>query len=104
MSYNYISRRTTNEFDYRYNDYESIRKFYRKGKTYSAVTYRYKTIDETKEIWLRIEVDYRLFWGFVLTENGENPGRLVLSDGVFDQEYFDNFVSDCIKQIGKFIY
>ena len=138
--------RVTNEFDYRYNDCESIRRFYRKGKTYPALTYRYKTIDETKEIWLRIEVDHRLFWGFVLSENGENPGKLVLSDEeikrimnlsklykehwwfyweylsvddedkspnfvypndvlmkLFDQEYFEKFVSDCIKQIGKFI-
>lgn len=138
--------RLTNQHDYRYNEYESIKRFYRKGKTYPALTYKYKTIDESKEIWLRIEVDHRLFWGFVLTENGKNPEKLVLPDDkikkimnldrlykehwwfyweylssddvnkspnfvypndilmkLFDQEYFDKFVSDCIKQIGKFI-
>ena len=138
--------RLTNQHDYRYNEYESIKRFYRKGKTYPALTYKYKMIDESKEIWLRIEVDHRLFWGFVLTENGENPEKLVLPDDeikkimnldrlykehwwfyweylsaddinkspnfvypndilmkLFDQEYFDKFISDCIKQIGKFI-
>lgn len=138
--------RLTNEFDYKYNDYDSIKRFYRKGKTYPALTYKYKTIDDSKEIWLRIEVDHRLFFGFVLAENGDNPGKLVLPDEkikeimnmnrlykegwwlyweylslddedkspnfvypndvlmkLYDQEYFDKFVSDCIKQIGKFI-
>ena len=138
--------RLTNEFDYKYNNYEAIKNFYQRGKTYPALTYRYKTIDENKEVWLRIEVDHRLFFGFVLAENDENPGKLVLPDEeikkqmnmdrlykdgwwffweylsaddedkspnfvypndtlikLFDQEYFDKFISDCIKQIGKFI-
>lgn len=138
--------RLTNEFDYKYNDYEAIKRFYQRGKTYPALTYRYKTIDENKEAWLRIEVDHRLFFGFVLAENDENPGKLVLPDEeikkqmnmdrlykdgwwfyweylsvddedkspnfvypndtlikLFDQEYFDKFISDCVKRIGKFI-
>lgn len=138
--------RLTNEFDYKYNECEAIKKFYQKNKTYPALTYRYKTIDDSKEVWLRIEVDHRLFFGFVLSENNENPGKLVLSDDeikklmnmdrlykdgwwfyweylssddedkspnfvtpndvlikLFDQEYFDKFVRDCIHQIGKFI-
>lgn len=74
-----------NRFDYKYNDYESIKKFYKREKTYPALTYRYKKIDETKEIWFRIEVSYNLYCGFVVVENGENPGKLVMSQDEIKQ-------------------
>ena len=57
---------------YKYNNYEAIEKFYGGRKTWPSLTYRYKRIDDTKEIWLRIEVDYNLYCGFVLVENNEN--------------------------------
>jgi len=57
---------------YKYNNYEAIEKFYGGRKTWPSLTYRYKEIDDTKEIWLRVEVDYNLYCGFVLVENNEN--------------------------------
>ncbi len=57
---------------YKYNNHEAIEKFYGGRKTWPSLTYRYKRIDDTKEIWLRIEVDYNLYCGFVLVENNEN--------------------------------
>lgn len=68
-----------NKFDFRYNNNEAVDKFYNRGKTWPSLTYRYKKIDETKEIWFRIEVDYNLYCGFVVAENGDNPGKLVMS-------------------------
>lgn len=77
-----------NRFDYKYNDYEAIKRFYKREKTYPALTYRYKKIDKTKEIWFRIEVSYNLYCGFVVAENGENPGRLVMT-----QEEIKQFIN-----------
>lgn len=57
---------------YKYNNYEAIEKFYGGRKTWPSLTYRYKEIDDAKEIWLRVEVDYNLYCGFVLVENNEN--------------------------------
>lgn len=57
---------------YKHNNYEAVEKFYGGRKTWPSLTYRYKKIDDTKEIWLRIEVDYNLYCGFVLAQNNEN--------------------------------
>lgn len=69
------------KYNYEYNDNFAIHNFYRK-KTYPSVAYRYKKIDESKEIWFVIEIGSQgfVYCGFVLAENKENPGRLVLSD------------------------
>lgn len=61
-----------NEKSYKHDNYEAIEKFYGGRKTWPSLTYRYKKIDDTKEIWFRIEVDYNLYCGFVLAENNEN--------------------------------
>lgn len=65
--------------NYRYNNNEAIEKFYNGRKTWPSLTYRYKKIDDTKEIWLRIEVEHNLYCGFVVAKNKNNPGELIIS-------------------------
>lgn len=64
--------RITNRFDYKFNNYEAIRKFYSNRKMYPAIVYRCKKIDDSKEIWFMVEVEWNLYCGFVLAENNEN--------------------------------
>lgn len=66
-------------YNYRHNNNEAIEKFYNGRKTWPSLTYRCKKIDETREIWFRIEVDHNLYCGFVVAENSDNPGELVMS-------------------------
>lgn len=71
----------TNKFDYKFDNYSAIKNFYKYNRsTYPALTYKYKKIDDTKEIWLRIEIDYNLFVGFVVAENNENPQKQILEE------------------------
>ena len=67
------------KYNYRHNNNEAIEKFYNGRKTWPSLTYRCKMIDDTKEIWFRIEVDHNLYCGFVVAENSDNPGELVMS-------------------------
>ncbi len=67
------------KYNYRYNNNEAIEKFYSGRKTRPSLTYRCKKIDETKEIWFRVEVDHNLYCGFVIAQNGDNPGKLVMT-------------------------
>lgn len=66
-------------YNYRHNNNEAIEKFNNGRKTWPSLTYRCKRIDDTKEIWFRIEVDHNLYCGFVVAENSDNPGELVMS-------------------------
>lgn len=70
-----------NKYDYKFNDYYSIHNYYKK-KTSPALVYKYKKIDNNKDIWFIIELGAwgGLYCGFVLAENGENPQELILSD------------------------
>ncbi len=79
-----------NKFDYRYNNNYAILNYYNK-KTSPALIFRYRQIDDNKEIWFIIELGALggLYCGFVLAENGENPRRLVLSDDEL-KKYFRN--------------
>lgn len=67
-----LLNRLENEHDYRYNNYKAINDYYKyKSSTYPAITYKYKEIDDNTEIWFRIEVDHRLFCGFVVAVDGQ---------------------------------
>ena len=76
---NFPYEQIRNRFDFRYNNNEAVERFYNRGKTWPALTYRCKKIDEDREIWFRIEVEHNLYCGFVVAENGDNPGKLVLT-------------------------
>ena len=76
---NFPYEQIRNRFDFRYNNNEAVERFYNRGKTWPALTYRCKKIDEDRKIWFRIEVEHNLYCGFVVAENGDNPGKLVLT-------------------------
>lgn len=79
-----------NKYDYKFNDYYSIHNYYQK-KTFPALVYEYKKIDDNKDIWFIIELGAwgGLYCGFVLSENGENPQELILSDEEL-KKHFEN--------------
>lgn len=105
------------KYNYRYNNNEAIKKFYNGRKTWPSLTYRCKRIDDTKEIWFRIEVDHNLYCGFVVAENGDNPGELVMSQeeierhvevplGFFDDSwwfYWEYLLNDEEKSTPNFV-
>lgn len=86
-----------NKYDYKFNDYYSIHNYYQK-KTFPALVYKYKKIDDNKDIWFIIELGAwgGLYCGFVLAENGENPQELILSDEEL-KKHFKN-LSDLNKE------
>ena len=104
-------------YNYRHNNNEAIEKFYNGRKTWPSLTYRCKRIDDTKEIWFRIEVDHNLYCGFVVAENGDNPGELVLSHeeiekhievprGFYDDSwwfYWEHLLNDEEKSTPNFV-
>ena len=73
---------------YKHNNYEAVEKFYGGRKTWPSLTYRCKKVDDTKEIWFRIEVDYNLYCGFVLAENNEN---------ILDASQYHELIEDHIE-------
>jgi len=104
-------------YNYRHNNNEAIEKFYNGRKTWPSLTYRCKRIDDTKEIWFRIEVDHNLYCGFVVAENGDNPGELVMSHeeiekhievprGFYDDSwwfYWEHLLNDEEKSTPNFV-
>lgn len=77
-----------NKYDYKFNDYYSIQNYYQK-KTFPALVYEYKKIDDNKDIWFIIELGAwgGLYCGFVLAENGENPQELLLPDEELKKQF-----------------
>lgn len=76
------------------------------GEYNLTLTYRYKKIDDTREIWIRIEVDHNLYCGFVIAQNGEkstpnfvNTNETVIK--LFNKEYFGWFTDNCAAKITK---
>jgi len=70
-----------NKFYYKFNDAYSVNNYYKK-KTSPMLVYKYKILNENKEIWFMIELtDFGgLDCGFVVAENGNNPGYISVSD------------------------
>lgn len=61
-----------NEYDYKANNYSMINNYYQmKGSTHPSLIYKFKTIDNERDIWFAIEVDYKLFCGFGVAYNNE---------------------------------
>lgn len=70
-----------NKFDYKFNDYDAIKRFFdKRGKTYPAIVFRYKKVDDKREIWFLVEAGWgELYCGFCVAENEDTPGKLVMS-------------------------
>ena len=61
-----------NEYDYKANNYSMINNYYQmKGSTHPSLIYKFKTIDNERDIWFAIEVDFKLFCGFGVAYNNE---------------------------------
>ncbi|MBE7040971.1 MAG: hypothetical protein E7400_03285 [Ruminococcaceae bacterium] len=61
-----------NEYDYKADNYSMINSYFQtKASTHPSLIYKFKTIDEDRDIWFAIEVDYKLFCGFGVTYGGE---------------------------------
>ena len=66
-----------------HTDYEkTIDGYYKhKGKsTWPSVNYLFATVRPNVEIWFRIEIDWRLWFGLCVAENRENPWKWILTD------------------------
>lgn len=75
-----LKEQLNNKFDYKFNDYEAVKNFCGRKRTYPAICYLCKKIDESKEIWFLVEAGWNsLYCGFVIAENGDTPGKLNLS-------------------------
>ena len=75
LAENFPYEHIENVFDYKHNNYEDVkRKFYGRLKTYPGFSFRYKKLDDARDIWFRVEVDNNLYCGFAVAENGENHG------------------------------
>lgn len=69
---NFPYERIENVFDSKHINYEDIKikKFYGKPKICPGFSFRYKKVDDAREIWFRVEVEHNLYCGFVEAENG----------------------------------
>ena len=65
-----------NSHDYQYDNYRLINNYYdKKGSTYPSINYFCGALNKPGvDLWLRIELDYRLCVGFCTPLNGENHG------------------------------
>lgn len=66
-------QKLNNQYDFQYNNTQKVKSFYsRKHSTYPGISYLYKTKDEIKadkDIWVRIEIDYKIFVGYCCPVN-----------------------------------
>ena len=65
-------RKLENEYDYRANNKEKVKNYYNNKKsTYPGISYLYKSnIKPNIDIWIRIEIDHRIFIGYYMANNG----------------------------------
>lgn len=70
-----------NKFYYKFNDAYSVNNYYNK-RTLPALVYKYKSLENGIEIWFMVELSSfgGLYCGFVVAENGDNPGKLIIDD------------------------
>lgn len=65
-------KQLNNDYDYKSDNYLAINNYYQmKGSTHPSLIYKFKTIDDERDIWFAIEVDNKLFCGFGVSYNGE---------------------------------
>jgi len=65
-------KQLNNDYDYKSDNYLMINNYYQiKGSTHPSLIYKFKAIDNERDIWFAIEVDYKLFCGFGVAYNGE---------------------------------
>ena len=62
-----------NEYDYEYNGAKKVNNFYNhKNSTCPGISYLYKSkVKNDTDIWVRIEIDYKIFVGYCIAVNGK---------------------------------
>ncbi|KZL88477.1 PD-(D/E)XK nuclease family protein [Clostridium magnum] len=70
-----------NEYDYEFDNSKKVFNFYNhKYSTYPGISYIYKSgVDVDTDIWVRIEIDYRIYIGYCCPVNG-NGEKQPLND------------------------
>lgn len=71
-----------NEFDYAYDNYSKLYKFYdKKQSTWPGLSYLYREgIEPNIDIWVRLEIDNRIFIGFCIVKNGKCEGESLTTE------------------------
>lgn len=71
------NEKLVNEFDYAYDNYSRLKKFYdKKQSTWPGLSYLYRENIKTNiDLWVRLEIDNRIFIGFCIgTKDGKWAG------------------------------
>lgn len=75
-----------NQYDFENNGNQKIKSYYnRKYSTYPGISYFYKskdTINTDKDIWVRVEIEDRIFIGYCCPVNGEATNKTLSSDEI----------------------
>lgn len=80
------AQRLNNGYDYAYNDFAKIHEFYiRKDSSYPEISYLYKSkIKPNVDIWVRMEVKWDIFVGYVTPFQGECKGKQITKQESID--------------------
>lgn len=71
-----------NGFDYAYNNYSKLYRFYdKKQSTWPGISYLYrKGVEPNIDIWVRLEIDNRIFIGFCIVKDGTCGGEALTTE------------------------
>lgn len=81
---NINEQKLENEYDYRYNDSQKINNYYNnKSSTYPGISYLYKKdIKKDIDIWVRLEIDHRIFIGYCVAYNNKSGKHMLTEDEI----------------------
>ena len=71
-----------NRYDYEYKDAKggNVEKYFSRTDTFPGLSYLYKNnVEKNIDIWLRIEIDHRIFIGFCTPKRGKWAGKVLSS-------------------------
>ena len=70
-------KKLSNQYDYEFDNYKLVNSYYdRKGSTYPGISYFCKSLNKPDvDLWLRIEIDDRLFVGYCTPLNGQQQAN-----------------------------
>lgn len=73
-----------NEYDYASDDYKNCNDFYKyKYSTYPGISYEYKSkVKPNIDIWVRIEIDNRIFIGYCCPVDGKSVKQALTQDEI----------------------
>lgn len=79
-------QKINNQYDFEYENNKKIKTYYnRKHSTYPGISFFYKdknVIHSDKDVWVRIEIDYKIFIGYCCPVNGEATNKTLFDDEI----------------------